>query len=604
MIEIAVRFFSVAVIVLFALGAAVANTTASPQSFSCAEVTEIPQSECLALVALYNNTSGDSWIFHTDWLVTTTPSSWYGVTVIDGAVTQLSLPNNQLSGSIPVELGNLASLQYLKLSGNQLSGSIPLALGNLANLQFLALYSNQLTGSIPSDLGSLVNLRYLHLYWNQLSGNIPPELGNLVNLVELSLSHNQLSGGIPPDLGNLASLLYLGLNDNQLSGSIPPELGNLANLIGLSLSINQLSGSLPSELGNLANLQNLFLNFNQLSGNIPSEFGNLANLQWLYLNSNQMAGSIPPELSSLANLRYLSLQSNLLSGSIPPQLGNLANLQSLSLSSNNLGGCIPPELGNLAYLQYLALSTNQLSGSIPSQIGNLTDLVYLFLDHNDLSGPIPPELAQLMDIPDPDAQNGPALTLDHNWFTIPNPYPSEPPTALEIYLMAKDPDWEKTQGVRENIPVTGGEVQSPDGRAAVVIPDGGVTQPVELQLTTLTQPGTPTGSLIFANTSFSLTAYDEDGNPIIPFNFAAPVAMTLYYQDSDIAGLIESQLALYYWDTMALAWKDAAQSCAPASSYQRDLVNNTLRVNVCHLTEFALLGMKNYPILLPMISRH
>jgi Leucine-rich repeat (LRR) protein len=37
----------------------------------------------------------------------------------------LWLNNNQLSGSIPQELGRLASLQKLVLDNNQLSGSIP-----------------------------------------------------------------------------------------------------------------------------------------------------------------------------------------------------------------------------------------------------------------------------------------------------------------------------------------------------------------------------------------------------------------------------------------------------------------------------------------------
>ena len=33
---------------------------------SCADVTEIPQSECEALVALYNSTDGDNWYTNTD----------------------------------------------------------------------------------------------------------------------------------------------------------------------------------------------------------------------------------------------------------------------------------------------------------------------------------------------------------------------------------------------------------------------------------------------------------------------------------------------------------------------------------------------------------
>ena len=36
---------------------------------------------------------------------------------------------------------------------------------------------NQLTGTIPSELGNMVGLKYLFLNRNQLEGNVPTELG-------------------------------------------------------------------------------------------------------------------------------------------------------------------------------------------------------------------------------------------------------------------------------------------------------------------------------------------------------------------------------------------------------------------------------------------
>ena len=62
------------------------------------------------------------------------------------------LDNNQLTGSIPTELGNLSSLEYLSLPNNQLTGSIPTELSNLSNLLWINLYGNQLTGCIPPAL--------------------------------------------------------------------------------------------------------------------------------------------------------------------------------------------------------------------------------------------------------------------------------------------------------------------------------------------------------------------------------------------------------------------------------------------------------------------
>ena len=124
-------------------------------------------------------------------------------------------------------MGKLSSLTGLDLGGNQLTGTIPSELGNLSSLTGLDLGGNQLTGPIPSELADLSNLRSLNLAGNQLTGPIPPELGNLSNLRSLNLAGNQLTGPIPPELGNLASLTALNLAGNQLTGTIPQSFTHL-----------------------------------------------------------------------------------------------------------------------------------------------------------------------------------------------------------------------------------------------------------------------------------------------------------------------------------------------------------------------------------------
>ena len=192
-----------------------------------------------ALVALYNATDGPNWTDNANWLSDAPIGQWYGV-ITDGRgrVIELHLLGNQLSGSIPPALGNLANLEWLLLLGNQLSGSIPSELGNLNNLIGLRLNGNQLSGSIPPALGNLANLKGLFLDGNQLSGSIPSELGNLANLQTLLLRGNQLSGSIPPALGNLANLEWLYLGGNQLAGCIPGSLRDVEtndlDILGLS----------------------------------------------------------------------------------------------------------------------------------------------------------------------------------------------------------------------------------------------------------------------------------------------------------------------------------------------------------------------------------
>lgn len=273
-----------------------ASATNNLPTYDCTTATGIDVNDCEVLVTFYNETDGANWTTNTDWLQTTAPCSWFGISCAEQRVTEINLgefPSNNLVGSIPSELGQLSSLTQLDLSVNQLDGSIPIELGQLSSLVNLWLYSNQLSGSIPAELGQLSSLLELYLDYNQLSGTIPPDLGELSRLTKLTLNNNRLSSSIPPELGQLSSLTILRLYSNQLSGAIPSELGQLSSLKTLNLSSNQLSGSIPPELGQLSSLNELWLPSNQLSGSIPSELRQLFKLNSLYLHSNQLSGTIP-----------------------------------------------------------------------------------------------------------------------------------------------------------------------------------------------------------------------------------------------------------------------------------------------------------------------
>ena len=60
----------------------------------------------------------------------------------------------------------------------------------------LVLEDNQLTGSIPPEIGNLTNLTYLNLSNNQLSGIIPDEICNQGDSSPI-LSNNQLCPPYP-----------------------------------------------------------------------------------------------------------------------------------------------------------------------------------------------------------------------------------------------------------------------------------------------------------------------------------------------------------------------------------------------------------------------
>jgi Leucine-rich repeat (LRR) protein len=359
-----------------------------------------------------------------------TENTWFGIFLLADSVTEINLNNNNLSGSLPSELGDLSNMRYLNLYNNKLLGSIPSQLGNLGNLISLSLHHNQLSGTIPDQLANLSNLESLNLHVNQLNGNIPAALGNLPKIKWIALSNNQFNGSIPIELGDLNFLETLSLDDNQLTGNIPAELANIGTLKSLSLSENQLDGSIPTQFSKLDNLHSLFLYENQLSGSIPKELADMDNLKWVNISYNQLTGTIPVELASITTLQALSLHNNQLNGNIPPELGNLADLYLLSLGNNQLTGSIPSEIGNLTELQNLYLTNNQLNGAIPSELGNNSKLKFLYLSSNKLSGEIPSNLTNLSSL----------ITLDlgYNCLTASDP-------TLRTWLDTNDPDWEDNQ---------------------------------------------------------------------------------------------------------------------------------------------------------------
>ena len=90
-----------------------------------------------------------------------------------------------LEGEIPSELGNLTSLEGLNL-GTGLGGEIPSELGNLHNLKGLGLSNNDLTGNIPLELGDIGKGLSISVYGNSgLTGRVPSKVWYSVNSIDI-----------------------------------------------------------------------------------------------------------------------------------------------------------------------------------------------------------------------------------------------------------------------------------------------------------------------------------------------------------------------------------------------------------------------------------
>ena len=135
----------------------------------------------VALGRLYRATNGPDWTQNTNWLTDAPVEDWHGVTVgLFGQLVILNLNDNNLGGSLPMDVGHLWPLEELNLGSNLISGEIPATIGKLEYLGKLNLSDNELTGELPAELGNLANLRELHLQENEsLTGPLPDSFTNL-----------------------------------------------------------------------------------------------------------------------------------------------------------------------------------------------------------------------------------------------------------------------------------------------------------------------------------------------------------------------------------------------------------------------------------------
>ncbi|PIA30030.1 hypothetical protein AQUCO_05700020v1 [Aquilegia coerulea] len=328
-------------------------------------------------------------------------------------LTTIYLQENQLSGSIPLELGNLKSLTALSLFRNNLTGPLPQEITKLKLLQLTLSYnnlsgrlpkllcpggvlqnftanSNNFSGPIPKSLKNCKNLFRLRLDGNKLHGNISDVFGTYPKLNFIDLSNNNLYGELQNNWSGFKSLTNLKISNNNITSRIPNGLGSLKRLGNLDISMNNFIGGIPRELGKLTSLLTLNLSGNNLDGNLPKELGRLNGLDSLDLSTNNLSGVIPKEIGDCSKLSYLSLRNNKFIGIIPSELSNLISLQEvLDLSQNMFDGEISSGLGMLKYLEKLNLSHNMLSGSIPHSFEGMTALTSIDVSYNDLEGRVP-----------------------------------------------------------------------------------------------------------------------------------------------------------------------------------------------------------------------
>ncbi|MBL4663965.1 MAG: hypothetical protein JKY22_10545 [Flavobacteriaceae bacterium] len=191
---------------------------------------QISESEATALKDFYTATQGNEW--NQKWDLNMDASTYDGVTIENGHVTEIRMLFNNLTGSLPSSLSAFTELKVLELSFNKLNGEIPASLGELKKLEILALNGNKISGAIPQSIANLSSLKQLHLSSNQLIGELPIKLGRLTKLEIFNVFDNNLTGALPLDLASNRNLREFMVAENNFDPSTEISMVLLINSAG------------------------------------------------------------------------------------------------------------------------------------------------------------------------------------------------------------------------------------------------------------------------------------------------------------------------------------------------------------------------------------
>ena len=222
-------------------------------------------------MALYDATGGNSWTDSTNWGTDEPLDRWHGVRTDDaGRVVELDLYVNNLTGSIPPELGALINLTRLEAANNKLTGPLPLSMTNLRRLSNL---------DIENSAGLCASADAAFQEWlatvNTFTGDTcadgveptapdedPQERAALMALYDATNGNNWTNStnwGTDEPVGHwhgvrtdgVGRVLLLELQENNLTGPIPPRTGSPVQLAHAGSPQQQPDGVDPAGVGRL-----------------------------------------------------------------------------------------------------------------------------------------------------------------------------------------------------------------------------------------------------------------------------------------------------------------------------------------------------------------
>lgn len=225
----------------------------------------------------------------------------------------LDLAQNNLQGPVPDSIAQ-SLIRLLSLSNNQLSGeldSIPFS----PPLEGLWIDQNQMSGSIGVNIAALPNLKYLYAQNNNLQGILAAPTFLSSQLEELSLANNEIMGNLPEFALPTDRLVFLDFSNNQFVDDfgewVNSQKDALSSVQVMLFDQNNLTGSIPSSLSSLINLRELRLTGNSLDGVLEQDAIPNQPIIWRINDNPNLSGTLSEKqkASSLIGFGFIDLEN-------------------------------------------------------------------------------------------------------------------------------------------------------------------------------------------------------------------------------------------------------------------------------------------------------
>jgi hypothetical protein len=340
------------------------------------------------------------------------------------------------------------------------------------------------------------------------------------------------------------------LSDIGLTGPIPDIFGGMTELVTLDLEMNDLEGPIPESITLLSNL----VRFDPIMSAICET----------NFNYNRLTANSTVDAFLYSKLRdWSDLQI------VPP-----SNIQAVSESPNSITLSWMPIGSGQAPGNYQIFYASQPGGPWFERGSTLNKAQISKLIENLLSGvPYYFKMRSYTPAPYPEYGQNPWLSE----YSIPvSTTTMLGGTQMEIGPLDLEPK------ILQYISLSG-------VTTAITVPVGTVTETVTLGYV----PISTFFGFNFTKQVFNLSAF-VNNIPVSGYPLHQPITLQVGYTHDELGDILEDQLGIKIYNNDSNTWSDATQTCDPASSYVRNPDENWVKVNICHLTLFALGDMRPY----------